>query len=118
MSRNSIRNCLEDYQRARLCFVRTMFSFSEKPYTLQLLQEFDFLDLLLPLLADRVHSIQHTALVTLGRLAAAKPLLQEILDKGVLASVLHKFNQQSKLYKKTALHVLTDLMNKDERLLH
>lgn len=64
----------------------------------------------------RVHSIQHTALATLGKLTQAEgKLTQEILDKGVMRTVLKDFSQQSKLYKKTALHVLSDVIVRDKR---
>lgn len=117
MSRKSVKNSIDHYQRARLCFVQTMSAFADKPSTIHFLKDLNVVDLIVPLLADKVPSIQHAALATLGKLMCAKhvDIRQEVLERNLVALVLKDLTKQNKHYKKTALHMLTCVAQQDER---
>lgn len=122
MSRLSVKNCVETYQRARLAFVQSMSGFADKPHTTDLLKEFNCVDLIVPLLHDLIPSIRHVALVTLAKILCSGKFAQEMLELDVMKTVLkelstpnHKSeNKHIRSYKKTALHML-GCVAEDER---
>lgn len=108
MSRKSVQNAINSYQRARLCFIQNMSILADKASTRAMLQEMNILDLVMPLLNDKVSSIQQGALATLGKMLCAKNLdmTRKIRETDLLRVVLKNMSGQNKHYKRSALHIL------------
>lgn len=117
MSRSTVKTCIEQYQRSRLCFIQTMAAFASKRHTSQFLAEFNVLDLIAPLLCDQVEAIQHAALVTLSKLMCAKRVkMKDVLRRGLISKVLKQYSKRNKYYKMAALGFLTCAVEQDERV--
>ncbi|XP_029041791.1 sperm-associated antigen 6-like [Osmia bicornis bicornis] len=107
MTARLIIQVFDQYQRARLSFVQSVADFASKPYNVECLEAAGALDLLYPLLADHVPSIQHMAAVALGKLANNNHrIAQTIIRKDMLPQLLKNIDKQNKFYKKAALCVI------------
>ncbi|KAL1458127.1 hypothetical protein WDU94_008298 [Cyamophila willieti] len=107
MSRSSIKFCIQQYQKARLCFIQTMCSFADKPHTLPLLKEFRIRNLIEPLLTDPTEAIEHAAVSFLAKLICTKETnSRHILATGLMKKVLKHFHRRNNHYKITALHMM------------
>ena len=99
MTARLIIQVFDQYQRARLSFVQSVADFASKPYNVECLEAAGALDLLYPLLADHVPSIQHMAAVALGKLANNNHrIAQTIIRKDMLPQLLKNIDKQNQLY--------------------
>ncbi|EZA50312.1 Sperm-associated antigen, partial [Ooceraea biroi] len=97
----------DQYQKARLSFVQSVADLSSKPNNIDCLEAAGAIDLLRPLLADAVPSVQHMAAITLGKLANHNSrLAHAVVRRDVLSQLLKNIDKQNKFYKKAALFVL------------
>ncbi|KAL1459243.1 hypothetical protein WDU94_011248 [Cyamophila willieti] len=115
MSRQAVKSCVDRYEKDRLCFIQTITALAEKPHMLDVMQELHCLDLLIPLIDDKVLSIQHNALSLLEKLMCMKKLSQEFLEKGLMNKMLRDFNNRDGHYKKSLLNMLSCFVKQDPR---
>ncbi|XP_025994255.1 sperm-associated antigen 6 isoform X2 [Solenopsis invicta] len=107
MTARSILQVFDQYQKARLLFVQSVADLASKPNNIDCLEAAGAIDLLRPLLADAVPSIQHVAAIALGKLANHNSrLAHAIIKKDVLSHLLKNIDKQNKFYKKAALFVM------------
>lgn len=84
------------YQKARLLFVQSVTDLSSKSSNIDCLEAADVINLLCPLLADIVPSIQHMAAIALGKLANHNiKLAQAILKGNILSQLLKNIDKQN-----------------------
>lgn len=86
----------DQYQKARLSFVQSVADLSSKAINIDCLEAAGVIDLLRPLLADAVPSIQHMAAITLGKLANHNSrLAHAVVRKDVLSQLLKNIDKQN-----------------------
>jgi len=106
MSR-AVLQVFEEYQKARVTFVQTVAELATRQGNVPALQNAGVMALLRPLLLDTVASIQQSAALALGRLAAESPELAElVVMHDILPQLVHSLAQQNRFYKKAAAFVL------------
>ncbi|XP_067213594.1 sperm-associated antigen 6-like [Linepithema humile] len=107
MTARTILQVFDQYQKARLLFVQSVADLASKPNNIDSLEAAGAIDLLRPLLADSVPSIQHMAAIALGKLANHNSrLAYVVVRKDILPQLLKNIDKQNKFYKKAALFVL------------
>ncbi|KAM6166250.1 sperm-associated antigen 6-like [Erethizon dorsatum] len=78
-----------------------------RPQNIQTLRNAGVLSLLQPLLLDVVPTIQHTAVLALGRLASYSDDIAEAIVKGdILPQLVYSMAERNRFYKKAAASVL------------
>ncbi|XP_014472236.1 PREDICTED: sperm-associated antigen 6-like [Dinoponera quadriceps] len=114
---NFISIVLDQYQKARLLFVQSVVDLSSKSINTDCLETTGIIDLLCPLLADIVPSIQHMTAIALGKLANRNiKLAQAIIKRNILSQLLQNIDRQNKFYKKAALFVLRSIAKHSSEL--
>lgn len=86
----------DQYQKARLLFVQSVADLSTKPNNIECLEAAGVIDLLQPLLADVVPSIQHLAAISLGKLANHSPkTAHAIVRRDIFSQLLRNIDKQN-----------------------
>uniref|UniRef100_A0A8C5I3J0 Sperm associated antigen 6 n=1 Tax=Gouania willdenowi TaxID=441366 RepID=A0A8C5I3J0_GOUWI len=101
------QRAFDQYQKSRLQFVQTIADLSNNPQNIKSLEEAQVFSQLFPLMLDDVPSIQHNALLALGRMADhSKELAMIVVMGDVLPQLIQSIPSQNLHYKKTGAFVL------------
>ena len=74
---------------------------------IEVLQQAGVMQLLRPLLLDKVPSIQQSAAIALGRLANySDDLAEAVVEEEILPQLVYSLSEQNRFYKKAAAFVL------------
>ncbi|XP_063985632.1 sperm-associated antigen 6-like [Diachasmimorpha longicaudata] len=107
MAGRMILQAFNDYQTARLNFVKTMSDLASRPENINALEVAGVLDLLEPLLSDKKASVQQYAVVALGRLVNFNGrLAEEVMHRNMIAELIKRVDKQNKFMKKGIMFVL------------
>jgi len=103
----SVLETFEIYQKSRVAFVQKVAELAARPQNIGSLQDAGVMRLLRPLLLDTVPSIQQSAAMALGRLAAhSEDLAEEVVANEILPQLVYSLSEQNRFYKKAAAFVL------------
>lgn len=107
MSR-AILQVFEEYQAERTKFVQKVTELAARPQNVEALENAGVIDLLRPLLMDRmVPSIQQSAALAFGRLAShSEQMAEAVVTHEVLPYLVGSLSDQNRYYKKAACFVL------------
>ncbi|XP_011301604.1 sperm-associated antigen 6-like [Fopius arisanus] len=107
MTGRMILQAFNDYQIARLTFVKTISDLASRPENINALELAGVLNLLEPLLTDKNPSVQQHAVIALGRLVNFNVrLAEDVIKRNVITGLIKNIDKQNKFLKKAVLFVL------------
>ncbi|KAJ7536824.1 hypothetical protein O6H91_12G083500 [Diphasiastrum complanatum] len=113
----SILQVIENYQKARTTFARTVAELASKPQNVEILHNAGVMVLLRPLLLDCVPQIQHLAALGLGRLASySEELAEMVVSEKILVQILYPLREQNRHNKRAAANLLCAVAKHTEPL--
>lgn len=117
MTAKNILNTLEQYQKARVSFVQSINEFASRPQNAEYLLKCNILELVTPLCADPIPSIQNNAVTALGKLASHRSdIANSVVQHGSIVKMIKDLDKRPNFYKKSAMFCLKSVVKHNAKL--